>query len=420
MATTPTTKPCNPCQDTHGRAHGMDDWLSQLGRDLQQRESQGLLRSLKSLAPKGPIVTRDGLPLVNLAGNDYLALSSHPHVRQAAIDAIEQYGVGAGASRLVSGHQPTHQNLEQRFAAFKHAEAALLCPTGYIANLAAVTALAARGDTIYLDKLCHASLIDAARGSLATMRTYPHLDVQKLEQLLARPLRDTSAGDRPARRIVITDSVFSMDGDTADLPALCDLADRYDAILIVDEAHGSGVLGPGGCGLAELQGVADRIDVTISTASKALGSLGGIITARRVVIDTIINHARPFIYTTAALPTQAAAINAALDIIEAEPQRRHRLADLACQIRHAIRQRDPQSSTAALDPPTPIIPIICGRPAAAQHLSDQLAQAGFFAPAIRPPTVPPNTSRVRISLRSDLTDDDVNKLIDVLKRAADT
>ena len=416
----PTTKRCNPWQDTHGRAHGMDDWLSQLGRDLQQRESQGLLRSLTTLEPQGCIVTRDGLPLVNLAGNDYLALSSHPHVRQAAIDAIEQYGVGAGASRLVSGHQPTHQNLEQRFAAFKHAEAALLCPTGYMANLAVVTALAARGDTIYLDKLCHASLIDAARGAQATMRTYPHLDVQRLEQLLARPLRDASAGDRPARRIIITDSVFSMDGDTADLPALCGLADRYDAILIVDEAHGTGVLGPGGRGLAQSQGVVGRVDVTISTASKALGSLGGLITARRVVIGTIINHARSFIYTTAALPAQAAAINAALDIIEAEPQRRHRLAKLACQIRQAIRQCDRDNSADNHHPPTPIIPIICGRPAAAQHLSDQLAQAGFFAPAIRPPTVPPNTSRVRISLRCDLSDGDMNKLIDVLRCAADS
>lgn len=360
---------------------------------LHKRRDDQLLRTLRAAERNGPLIQVDGRELVNLASNDYLGLSQHPRIKEAAIRALETHGVGAGASRLISGHLPLHERVEVRFAQFKHAEAALLFPTGYMANLAAVTALAGENDLVCIDKLNHASLIDAARLSGANVRTFPHLNYDKLTRLLDQH------GDR-RRRFILTDSVFSMDGDTADLPTLCDIAERLDAILIVDEAHATGVLGESGAGLGELQNVAGRVDVVISTASKALGALGGIVTARQEVIDTLINHARPFIYTTGAMPAQAAAIDAAMDVIRDEPQRRRRVLELAQRVS---------------DAPTPIIPIIVGESDAALALSDHLREQGFYAPAIRPPTVAPGAARVRLSLRADLEDAHVEQLIGALK-----
>jgi 8-amino-7-oxononanoate synthase len=380
----------------------MNPWLNELSDDLHQRRRDGLLRTLGAIDTVGRTVRVDGRERINLAGNDYLALARHPHLVAAVTAAAQAYGIGAGASRLITGTTPLHMKVEQRFAAFKHAQAALICPTGYMANHAVVTALSQRGDCVCADKLNHASLIDAAHASGATVRIYPHKHYDKLARLLARH-RDAR------RRLIITDSVFSMDGDCADLPTLCDLADEHDAILIVDEAHGTGVLGATGAGLCEQQGVADRVDVVISTASKAMGGLGGIVTAKQVVIDTLVNHARSLIYTTAAPPTQVAAIDAALDVIRDEPQRRQRLRALTTKLRDAI-------GLACVDPPVPIVPVIVGDCALAIALSQRLRDAGFHAPAIRPPTVAPGAARVRISLRSDLEDSDIDRLIDALVR----
>ena len=383
----------------------MAHWRDQL-RDhldhLQHRHSQRRLRAIDRCALH---VQRDGRSLINLASNDYLGLASHPKLRDAAIDAATRFGVGAGASRLLTGHLQIHQQVERCFAEFKHAEAALLLPTGYMAAMAALTSLAEPGDLLCLDKLCHASLIDAARASDATVRVYPHRNLDKLERLLDR------AAAR--RKLIVTDSVFSMDGDCADLPALCDLRDRHDAILIVDEAHATGVLGETGSGLAEAQGVADRMDVVISTASKALGCLGGIVIGPQVVIDTLVNAARSFIYTTAVPPMQAAAIGAALEVIRDEPHRRVRLDELSQHLRRELRG---QAWTVA-DDPTPIIPLVVGDPAAALALADRLEQAGFAVPAIRPPTVAPGSCRLRISLRADLEDGDIGRLLDALGKS---
>ncbi|MFK7789097.1 MAG: aminotransferase class I/II-fold pyridoxal phosphate-dependent enzyme, partial [Phycisphaeraceae bacterium] len=247
--------------------------------DLQQASR---LRQLRTFAPQGRKIVIDGRELLNFASNDYLALSQHPKLIAAAVEVTHRFGVGSGASRLVSGTHEIHTQVEAQFAKFKHAEASLLLPTGYTANLAVLTTLAGANDLIVMDKLVHASLIDAARASDAQLRTYPHLDLTRAESLLNR--------HTTGRRFIVTDSVFSMDGDCADLPGLCDLADRCDASLIVDEAHGTGVLGDDGSGLASAQGVADRIytcgtgGIVVSTASKALGSLGGIITADRPII----------------------------------------------------------------------------------------------------------------------------------------
>jgi len=336
----------------------------------------------------------------------------------------------------VTGHQPLHQQIEQRFARFKRAEAALVTPTGFMANFAVLTTLAGPGDLICLDKLNHASLIDAARAGGATMRVFGHRNYTKLDRLLARFAARTNRGvrgtgdhrasdlepshparpARPPRAFIVTDSVFSMDGDVADLAIICDLAERYDAITIIDEAHATGVLGDTGAGLCELQGVTGRVDVVISTASKALGGLGGIITGPQVVIDTLVNHARSFIYTTAATPGQVAALDAALDVVRNEPQRRRRVLDLAARLRDRLRATlNDAAKTLPTDIVTPIVPIMLGRPDAAIALSDYLGDHGFHAPAIRPPTVASGSARVRLSLRADLHEDDVERVARIVK-----
>ncbi|MEX2670603.1 MAG: 8-amino-7-oxononanoate synthase [Phycisphaeraceae bacterium] len=383
----------------------MRQWLTRLSDDLSRRRASSLHRQLRPLDRPGPVVRRGRQPLINLASNDYLGLSQHPRLREAVADAAREFGVGAGASRLVAGHLQLHQQLEQRLAVFKHAPAALVTPTGYMANLAAVTALADARDAIFLDKLNHASLIDAARASGAAVRTFPHRNIDKLHRLLGR------YGDA-RRRLILTDTVFSMDGDAADLPRLCEVRDRYSAVLLIDEAHATGVLGATGAGLAEAQGVAGEIDVTVSTASKALGSLGGFISADAVVIETLINHARAFIYTTAIPPTTAAAILAALDVLRDEPERRAKLANMSRTLRRALRQHGWQIDETG--PATPIIPLIVGTPSGAIDLAARLEHAGFLAPAIRTPTVPGGTDRVRLSLRADLTDEHLARLIDAV------
>lgn len=395
----------------------------ELQADLDQLDRTAMRRRLRPLPAAGPYVEHAGRRLVNLASNDYLGLSQHPRLKQAAIDAIQALGTGATASRLVTGHLDLHEQTERAFAAFKHTPAALLLPTGYMANLAALTALAGPGDLICLDKLNHASLIDAARATGAQVRSFPHLNYTKLQRLLANSeiRNQKSEIARPPRRFIVTDAIFSMDGDAADLPALCDLADRYDAIVLVDEAHATGLLGDTGAGLCEAQGVADRVHAVVSTASKGLGSLGGIVTASQPIIDTLINRARSLIYTTAVPPAQAAAIQAALEVIRDEPWRRQRVLAMSKQLRAALLEDgwaltpppQPQIQNPKSDirnAATPIIPLIVHTAERALHLADHLQNAGFLAVAIRPPTVPPNTARVRLSLRADLADDDLAQL----------
>lgn len=402
-------------------------WLTQLQSHLDQLQDDDLLRTLRPVTAHGPLLElADGSTRVNLASNDYLGISQHPQLKAAAIASVQQSGTGSGASRLVSGHSPTHAALEGRLARFKHAQAALLCPTGYMANLAVITSLARKGDLICADKLSHASLIDAARASGATLRIFPHLGYDKLSRLLSREndsvdhpagADQNSDGDqqqtettqlRAPRKFILTDSVFSMDGDAADLPRLCDIAELHDAILIVDEAHGTGVLGETGSGLCEAQNVTDRVDIVISTASKALGSLGGMVSGPGVVIQTLVNKARPFIYTTAGAAMQPAIINAALDVIENEPWRRQRVLQLATQLRQALGM----SNDGVV---TPIVPLVAGTSSAALVLARQLDAAGFYAPAIRPPTVAPGSARVRLSLRADMEDAQMSRLIDAIR-----
>ncbi len=380
-----------------------DDWNEQLD-DLA---ALGLRRSLRLISSaQNHHITSAGRELVNFASNNYLGLAAHPHVTSAVKAAVDEWGWGAGASRLVSGHMEPHRCLEERLAAFKRAEAALVCPTGYAANLAAVRALGRSGDAILLDKLNHASIIDAAMGSGAIVRVYPHGDLSKLERLLER------TADAP-RRIIVTDSVFSMDGDLADLPRLVELKQRYRAMLVVDEAHATGVFGKRGAGVAEWQGVEHQIDVVVGTLSKALGGIGGFIAAARLVIDWIINTAGPFIYTTGIPPAACVAAMAALDVVVREPERRRRVLESAVRVRETLQALGWKTGPSC----SQIIPVIVGDAERAVALSRRLEESGLLVPAIRPPTVPRGSSRLRISLSSEHTPDDLERLLEALGEA---
>lgn len=381
-----------------------------LARRLDELADAGLLRRpLEVTSPQGPrlgVRDADGrrLELVNFCSNNYLNLAADPRVTAAAAKAIERWGFGSGASRLISGTTSLHRQAEAALAEFLGTDDAILLSTGYMTNLAAVTGLAGAGDTVILDKLCHASLIDAARQSGARVRVYPHGDVDRLDALLAKAT---------GRCVVLTDSLFSMDGDFAPLAAIVALKDRRRFTLIVDEAHAVGVFGPTGRGVGELLGVADAIDVTVGTCSKALGGAGGFVAGDRVLIDALRNTARPFIYSTAPPAAAAAAVVAALKIVRGEPQRRMRLVELAA----SLRERLADAGWDIRPSESHIIPIAWGeadRAVAAQRL---LIAQGLLAVAIRPPTVPRGASRLRVSLMCDHSADDLAALAEALEAA---
>ncbi len=385
----------------------MDIW-----RDMQERldalTAAGLRRDPPVVSSAcGPRVRVGGREPICLCSNDYLSLSADPAVRSAAVEAVGRWGFGAGASRLVSGTSELHIELERSLADFKGCEASAVTSTGWMANHAAIHALAGSGDLILCDKLDHASIIDAARACGATLRTYAHRDVSRAEALLHR-LRQ-----RYRRCLIVTDSLFSMDGDVAPLAELVELKRRFDAQLLIDEAHATGVLGAHGRGAAELLGVEEHVDATVGTLSKALGSMGGFVAGPGVLIETIRNTARAFIYTTAPPPAACAAALTALRIVRDQPERRGRLLELAADLRDRLRAdgmdtRDSQSQ---------IIPVVIGDAGEAVRVSRALFDAGFFAAAIRPPTVPRGTSRLRVSLCSGHETADIERFADALRAA---
>ncbi|MHC4982727.1 MAG: 8-amino-7-oxononanoate synthase [Planctomycetota bacterium] len=368
-----------------------------------------LRRPLRVESPCGPRVTLGGRRVVCLCSNDYLGLANDPAVTAAAASALERWGVGAGASRLVCGTMTPHVELERRLADFKGTEAALVTSTGWMANDVAVRALAGRGDLIFCDKLNHASIIDAARSSGARLRTYPHRDIERLGELLARHRNDGR------RCLIVTDSLFSMDGDFAPLRELVEVKDSFDAQLLIDEAHATGVIGDRGRGVAEMLGVEDRIDAVVGTLSKAIGALGGFVAGRRVLIDTIRNTGRAFIYTTALPPAICAAAAAAIDIIEAQPQRRRKLLDMAAELRGRLHAAGLQTG----DSQSQVLPVILGQAGRTLRVSRQLLEVGFLAPAIRPPTVPRGTSRLRVSISSGHEPDELARFAAEVKRIAE-
>jgi 8-amino-7-oxononanoate synthase len=362
--------------------------LENLAQELENLASQDLRRFLTPVeeALPGGRVRVGGRVLLNLSSNDYLGLSQDPRLIAATREAAARWGVGAGASRLVVGHLALHEEVEDRLAAFKGTEAAVIFSTGYMANLGAISALAGPGDTVFCDRLNHASIYDGIKLSGARLARFPHRDLDRLEALLQK------AGT--GRRLIVTDSVFSVDGDLAPLQELVDLKDRYDARLMVDEAHATGVLGPHGAGWAEALGLTQRIEVHMGTFSKALGSLGGFVAGDRRLIDYLHNRARSFIYSTAMPPPVLGAIAAALDIVANEPERRGYLLSEAKNFRQTLTQ----AGFDILGSETQIVPVLVGDNASTLRLAARLREQGLMAVALRPPTVPPGRARVRFSL----------------------
>lgn len=354
------------------------------GNELKGISCDGLLRSLRPLdSGGGPSVVRKGRRLHNFASNDYLGLSNHPALTDAFIEGIKRYGAGAGSARLVCGSLPPHQALEAAVAEAKGTEAALVFSSGFSTAVGCLPAIVGSGDTVVLDKLAHASLIDGARLSGATLRVFPHNDVDKLDRLLTA-LRSK---DKEARILVVTESVFSMDGDLCPLAEMVRITEAHDALLWLDEAHAFGVLGPSGMGLAAELGLQDRIAFQMGTFSKAAGLSGGYVAASADWINLLINRARAFIYSTAPPPALAHACLASLELIRSEEgdALRKKLRDLLLLAGGSAAQ------------PTPIVPVILGENESALAAAHRLEELGFLVPAIRYPTVPRGTARLRIS-----------------------
>jgi 8-amino-7-oxononanoate synthase len=355
---------------------------------LEDLRDRGLRRRLRLVSgPQGPRVLLDDRPVLLLCSNDYLGLADHPQVRAAAAAAADRWGAGAGASRLISGNMTPHRLLEQRLAAFKGHEAALLFGSGYLANTGTIPALAPAGGVVFSDELNHASIIDGCRLARAETFVYRHRDVEHL----AWGLRRTS-GSQPA--LIATDGVFSMDGDVAPLEDLVCLARDHGARLMVDEAHATGALGPGGRGSVAAAGLTDEVDVVVGTLGKALGSYGAYVCAEAEVVEYLLNSARPFIFSTAPAPPSVAAAGAALDLLEAEPRRVERLLRNAALMRGALAAE----GLAVGDSATQIIPVPVGDAETAMDLCERALEAGVFAQGIRPPTVPEGSSRLRFTV----------------------
>ncbi len=375
------------------------DWIA---RELESLRRVSLRRALAARSSfQGPIIVLDGRELVNFGSNDYLGLAADRRLVIAARDALQEIGWGGGASPLVTGYSEFHHRLEVRLAEFEGTEAALVFGSGYAANTGTIGALIGPGDVVFADRKNHASILDGCRLSRADVRPYPHGDWQELGRLLGR----TAAA---RRRLIVTDSVFSMDGDLAPLKELAELADRHGAMLMVDEAHATGVFGDRGRGVAEWLALEDRVHVRMGTLSKALGSIGGFVAGSRPLIDWLANRARSFVFSTAS-PAAAAAVGlAALKIVLDEPERRRTLLERASAVRQALVVQGWNTGQSA----SQIIPLVVGTPEAAIHLSGALGDRGLFVPAIRPPTVPEGEACLRISLTWAHSPEMIDRLLD--------
>jgi 8-amino-7-oxononanoate synthase len=385
----------------HDTLEWMDDELASLA-------ARGLLRTLGTHAgPQQVRLNVAGRKLVSFGSNDYLGLAFDERLRAAAARAAEQHGAGAGASPLVTGHAAPHRHLEERLAEFEGTQAALVFSSGYAANLGTISALAGRGDAIYADQKNHASMIDGCRLSRATKHVYPHADARALARLLGE------SGDY-RRRLIVTESVFSMDGDRAPLVELASLAEQFDCMLLVDEAHATGVLGATGRGLAEELDVEDRCHVRIGTLSKALGCAGGFVCGRGSLVEWLVNRARPYVFSTALPPAVCVAACMALDIVREEDWRRAALLERAAALRTMLRKQGWNTGSST----SQIIPLVVGEVDRAMRLSQRLLDEGLLVPAIRPPSVPTGEALLRISLSCAHSAEMVERLSTALARVA--
>jgi glycine C-acetyltransferase len=384
-------------------------YLTDQLNDLKQRGTHFKLRVLEE--PQMPECTFDGKRVINLASNNYLGLTTHPRLREAAMAALNKYGVGSGAVRTVSGTMSIHMELEEKIARFKNVEACVVFQSGFAANAGTVSAILGKGDFIISDELNHASIIDGARLSRATIKVFRHKDLAHAEELLKEV-----AGE-PGHKLVITDGVFSMDGDIGPLPGLCDLAEKYGAIMMVDDAHSSGVLGRNGRGTIDHFNVHGRVDVQVGTLSKAIGALGGYVCGTRELIDFLYHRARPFLFSTSHPPSVAATCIAAFEVLEQEPELIDKLWDNTKFFKKELGtlgfniggKNTPVSET-------PITPIIVGEGRLAMEFSRELFKEGVFTPGIAYPTVAEGKARLRTIMSATHTKDQLSKSLEILQR----
>ena len=381
--------------------------MTDIGRRLEELHDRGLYRRTRLVnGPQGPRVTLDGKPVLLLCSNNYLGLADHPRVRQAAADAAMRWGVGAGSSRLVSGTMTIHERLERSLAEFERTESAVLFGSGYLANVGVLTALGGSGQTIFSDSLNHASIIDGCRLARAQTFVYEHCDLDHLEWALRE---HACEGD-----VIVTDSVFSMDGDVAPLREIVELARHHGARVVVDEAHATGALGPGGRGAVAEAGLEGQVDVIVGTLSKALGSYGGYVCARREIIELLLNSSRSLIFSTAPPPPAVAGAQAALELLIEQPLRPEKLQATADLLRRELAGAGIPVSPGR----TQIVPLVVGDAGEAVRLCEAALTRGVFAQAIRPPTVPEGSSRLRLTVMTSHTASELVGAVAALATAA--
>ena len=382
------------------------DPLAYLGEELDSLKKQNLYRNLRILEDEQKAhTTFDHRSVVNLSSNNYLGLTTHPRLRQAALKATETYGVGSGSVRTIAGTMSLHMELERRLAEFKKVEAVVVFQSGFTANAGTVSAILTKDDVVISDELNHASIIDGCRLSRATIKVFPHKDVDAARRII----EGLPAGQR---KLLITDGVFSMDGDLGPLPALCDLAERTGCIMMVDDAHASGVFGKNGRGTIDHFDVHGRVDVQVGTLSKAIGALGGYVAGNRNLVEFLYHRARPFLFSTSHPPAVAAACIAALDVLLDEPQIMERLWENTRFFKEGLVRLGFDTGISE----SPITPVIAGDSSKANQLSDRLFEAGVFAQAIGYPTVARDKARVRTIVTATHTRDDLQFALDAFAR----
>ncbi|MBZ5630855.1 MAG: glycine C-acetyltransferase [Acidobacteriia bacterium] len=393
---------------THTRTNPLS-YLSDQLHDLKNKGTYFRLRVLED--EQAPECTFDGKRVVNLASNNYLGLTTHPKLRAAALEATRKYGVGSGAVRTIAGTMKIHMELEEKIARFKNVEASVVFQSGFAANSGTVSAVLGKDDFIISDELNHASIIDGARLSKAKILVFRHKDVAHAEEQLK------SVANQPGRKLLITDGVFSMDGDIAPLPALCDLAEKYRAIMMVDDAHASGVLGKNGRGTIDHFGMHGRVDIQVGTLSKAIGALGGYVCGTRDLVEFLYHRGRPFLFSTSHPPSVAATCIAAFEVLEREPERIERLWENTRYFKNELGnlgfdiggRSTPKSET-------PITPIITGEGRLAMEFSRELFKEGVMATGIAFPTVPEGKARIRTIMSATHTREELDQALDVLGR----
>ncbi|MCY4613213.1 MAG: 8-amino-7-oxononanoate synthase [Nitrospira sp.] len=384
--------------------------LRDFEQELNNLETRYLRRQLRiAESPSEPTITIEGRRFISMASNNYLGLANHPAIKRAAVEAIERWGVGAGAARLMSGTMTPHHQLEQDLAQFKQVEAALTFGTGYTTNLGLIPSLIDRDGFILADRFCHASLIEACRLAKARLRVFHHNDIEHLEKLLKKR-------GRACPTLVVTEGVFSMDGDLAPLPDLLTLCRQHEATLVIDDAHGTGVMGKNGRGTAEHFGVNPQDLIQMGTLSKAIGTSGGYVAGTASLKDYLINTSKAFIYTTAQPPAIAAGASAAIRIIQHEPARLERLRTNRNALQAALTNLGFQLT----DTQSPILPIIVKSPERALEMAQALYEAGVYVPAIRPPTVPKHSSRLRLTVSSEHTQEQLENVARSLQETGQT